>query len=412
MPVAPHLSHPEYPVARDLMSTMVQHSQRPGEGNLAFIQAMEEILRKHPLPYTIHPDPVFANRALLAVEIGDPAGEQTLAAVSHSDVVGVDGQQWSNNPWKLHETDELWVGRGTCDTHGTGVSMLLAGLRSDVRQALIDAHKRVTVLFTYDEEATTLELSMRGARLAAGLLGTPRLLQTNNFLAGEPTEIGGHITPMRAHKGRFLAHFRVQALNAGHVSQLVQNALMAGSSIVHEIAEYGRMMHYGSRRDAEAQIFDPPHSTVQVSAAEVKTGDYSTTPQHARFTVDMRTLPFVHRLRVEEMIDLITSQTLPGGETVTLEILKDGEGSMTPAAADIVRIAEEASGRKAAGFNGGDEGRIFRNGADMQGITMGPGDLAFAHQPDERIRIASVFAGADLYANVFLRSAQPSPLPS
>lgn len=405
----PHVHQPEYHTARELMSAMVENSQRPGGGNREFIEAMQDILKKYPLQYAVHDDPVYSNRALLSVEIGDPEGEQTLAAISHSDVVGVDGQRWSNNPWKLHETDDLWVGRGTCDTHGTGVSMLLAGLRPGVRQLLLDARKRVTIYFTYDEEATSPEFSMRGARLAAGLLGTSPVIQTKNFLAGEPTEIDGRITPMRAHKGRFLAHFRVHAPNSGHVSHVVQNALMAGSSIVHEIAEYGRMMHYGSRRDAEAQIFHPPHSTVQVSAAEVKSGDYSTTPEHARFTIDMRTLPFVHRLRVDEMIDLMTSQVMPNGEEVTLEIVKDGEGSMTPADADIVKAAEEVTGQKAWGFNGGDEGRILRNGAGMQGITMGPGDLAFAHQPDERIRIASVLTGADVYANLFLKSADIPP---
>jgi acetylornithine deacetylase/succinyl-diaminopimelate desuccinylase-like protein len=109
------------------------------------------------------------------------------------------------------------------------------------------------------------------------------------------------------------------------------------------------------------------------------------------------------------MIDLITSQTFPLGETVTIEIIKDGEGSMTPPEADIVRIAEDVTGQAARGFNGGDEGRIFRNSAAMQGVTMGPGDLAYAHQPDERIRIASIFAGADAYADMYLRSAGIPP---
>ncbi|MBI2635889.1 M20/M25/M40 family metallo-hydrolase [Candidatus Peregrinibacteria bacterium] len=402
---APHLSHPEYSVARELMSTMVENSQRPGEGNEAFMQAMSAILKKYPLPFTQHQDPAYNNRSIMAVDVGDPEGEQVLATVSHSDVVGVDGQHWSSMPWKLRETDEMWFGRGTCDTHGTGVSMLLAGLRPEVQRKLLQARKKVTIIFSYDEEAASAEFSMRGARMAAGLLGTESVIKTKNFVAGEPTELDGIITPMRAHKGRLLAHFRVKAPHAGHVSNTSQNAFMAGSSIVHEIGEYGRMLHYGSRRDAEAQIFDPPYSTVQVSAGEVKTGDYSTAPQNARFTLDMRTLPFVHRLRVDEMIDLITSQKLHGGEEATIEIVKDGEGSMTPADALIVRIAEAVTGQTARGFNGGDEGRIFRNSANMEGVTMGPGDLVYAHQPDERIRIASIFTGADVYSKLFLRSA-------
>lgn len=402
---APHISHPEYPIARELMSVMVENSQRPSEGNEAFMQSMTDILKQHPLPFSVHADPVYKNRAVLAVDIGDPQGQQILASVSHSDVVGVDDQHWSSSPWKLHETDDMWFGRGTCDTHGTGVSMLLAGLRPDVQQQLMDVRKKITIVFTYDEEATSLEFSMRGARLAAGLLGTDPVITAKNFIAGEPTELDGKITPMRAHKGRFLAHFKVHAPHAGHVSNTHQNALMAGASIVHEIAEYSRMLHYGSKRDIEAQIFDPAYSTAQVSAGDVKKADFSTAPEHARFTVDMRTLPFVHRLRVEEIIDLMTSQILPNGEKVTLEIVKDGEGSMTPTDTDIVKISEESTGKQARGFNGGDEGRIFRNSAGMQGVTMGPGDLVYAHQPDERILIASIFTGAEIYRRMFLRSA-------
>ncbi len=406
---APHLSHPEYPIARELMSVMIENSQQPGEGNEAFIQSMSDILQRYPLPFTVHRDPMYTNRAALAVDIGDPEDEQVLAAVSHSDVVGVEGQHWTTVPWKLKETDDEWFGRGTCDTHGTGVSMLLAGLDPDIQQKLRSVRKKVTVVFTYDEEATSPEFSMRGARLAAGLLGNPKIITADRFIAGEPTELDGKITPMRAHKGRFLAHFNVTAPHAGHVSNTSQNALMAGSTIVHEISEYARMLHYGSAADVEAQIYNPPFSTAQVSAADVKKGDYSTAPDFARFTIDMRTLPFVHRERVDQVIDLVRSQHLQNGEQVTLEIVKDGEGSMTPADADIVKIAEGATGRQARGFNGGDEGRIFRNSANMQGVTMGPGDLVYAHQPDERIRIASIFEGSKLYRQMYLQAAGFSP---
>ncbi len=402
---APHISHPEYPIARELMSVMIENSQRPGDGNEAFIQAMTEILKQYPLPFTVHQDPMYSNRAALAVDIGDPEDEQVLAAVSHSDVVGVEGQHWSTVPWKLTVEDDEWFGRGTCDTHGTGVSMLLAGLDPDIQQKLRSVRKKVTVVFTYDEEATSSEFSMRGARLAAGLLGNPKIITANRFIAGEPTELDGKITPMRAHKGRFLAHFNISAPHAGHVSNTSQNALMAGSSIVHEISEYARMLHYGRAVDLEAQIYNPPFSTAQVSAADVKKGDFSTAPDSARFTIDMRTLPFVHRERVDQMIDLVRSQHLQNGEQVTLEIVKDGEGSMTPADADIVKIAEGATGRQARGFNGGDEGRIFRNSANMQGVTMGPGDLVYAHQPDERIRIASIFEGSKLYRQMYLQAS-------
>lgn len=396
---------PEYHIAKEMMSLMLENSQRPHAGNIAFTEAMDEWLKKNGLYTSVHNDPVYPDRRLLTVEVGDPQGEQVLVTTSHSDVVGIEGQKWNVNPWKLTESSGEWLGRGSCDTHASGHAMILPALDPFVQDFLKKERKRVTILFTYDEESTDAEFSMRGARLAAGLLGTPGVIEAKNYIAGEPTQIDGRIRAMRGHKGRGLMHFTINAPQSGHVSQAEQNALMAGSVIVSEIAHYGRMMRYGSKADLEAQIFHPPYTTVQVSAAEIKAGEYSTTPSTARFTVDMRTLPFVHELRLQEVLDLIGSQKFPAGETVTIELEKNGAGSLTPAEAPIIQIAERVTGMPAEGFNGGDEGRIFRNALSMQGFTMGPGNLAHAHMPDERVSIPDIFQAAKLFRRMYLTCA-------
>jgi acetylornithine deacetylase/succinyl-diaminopimelate desuccinylase-like protein len=68
----------------------------------------------------------------------------------------------------------------------------------------------------------------------------------------------------------------------------------------------------------------------------------------------------------------------------------------------MVQLAEKVSSQKASGFNGGDEGRIFRNQGGLHGITIGPGDLKYAHKPNEQISIQSVLNGVDLYRRLFL----------
>ena len=400
-------NHPEYPLAKQLMETMVTNSQRPFQGNVNFAEEVFRVIaeqRADGIATTYQSDPEHMDRKNLIVDVGE--GDQILVATSHSDVVGVEDQPWETDPWVLTEKDDQWLGRGTCDTHGTGVAMLLAVLRDDVREEFKNAGVRMSILFTYDEEATTPEFSMRGARCAAGLLGNESIIQAKNFIVGEPTEVDGVITPMRGHKGRFLAKFTVNAPEAGHVSNTEQNALMEACRIVHEMERYGKVMTYGSSKDGEAQIFNPPYSTVQVSSGEIKSGDYSTAPSTASFTVDMRTLPFAHQFRVDGIIDLINKHHMHHGETVAVEILKNGEGSLTSARSPMVILAEGVTERSARGFNGGNEGRIFRNHAGMEGITIGPGELEYAHMPNERIRIAAVLQGADIYAQLFKRSIE------
>jgi acetylornithine deacetylase len=396
----------EYETAYDLMDIMVENSQRPGEDNQAFVESVSSYLSDKGFYLKTVDDPEIEGRTLLVAEVGDPEGEQMLATISHADVVGVEGQDWHHSPWELHEKDDTWFGRGVCDTHGSGVAMLLAASRPQVRRVLEKAHKRASVVFTYDEEAISPELSMRGARLAAGLLGPEAAITSEYFVAGEPTEIDGSIVPMRGHKGRWLGHFTVDVARSGHVSEIVQNAFMSGASIVHEIGGYARYLTYGSDTDEDAQIYRPPHSTVQVSAAVVKSGDFSTTPSKAQFTVDMRTLPDVHDLRVKEITDLIKRGSWDSDVAVLLDVVKDAKGSLTPADSPIVVAAEQATGRSARGFNGGDEGRIMRLQAHKEGVTLGPGKLQYAHMPNEQIAIRSIFRAADIYSKLFRNSVQ------
>lgn len=394
---------PYYEQARSLMEDMVETSQWPGEDNQAFVDRLGPQLEMFGFTVSTVKDPEQAGKALLVAEVGPSEGRQAMVAISHSDVVGVEGQKWNHDPATLREEDGQWFGRGVCDTHGSGVAMLLAARTPEIIDQLEATGQKLTIIFTYDEEATSPELSMRGARLAAGLLGSDPVVTAPYFIAGEPTEIEGRMVPMRSHKGRWLAHFHTQVEHPGHVSDNVQNALTTGANVVSQIGQYAKILCYGSSTDEDAAIYQPAHSTVQVSAAEVKSGDFSATPSTARFTVDMRTLPDVHDLRVREITDLITSQVLIDGETIDLEVIKDAPGSVTEADSPIVRLAEQVTGQAARGFNGGDEGRILRLAARKEGITLGPGELRYAHMPNEQISIGSVTGAIKVYAELFRR---------
>lgn len=396
--------HPDYEETHQLMDLMVRTSQWPGDGNTEFVDQVGGYLSNQGWVVQQTQDPEMSNRSLLTVEVGDPKGEQILATISHSDVVGIDGQVWQHDPRQLTEVDETWFGRGVCDTHGSGVAMLLAGNMDEVKEALTQAGKRVSIVFTYDEEATSAELSMRGARLAVGDFGAKAVVDTKYFIAGEPTEIDGKIRAMRSHKGRWLAHFTVTVDHSGHVSDNVQNALTEAIEIVQELKHYGRTLQLGSSQDKEATPYNPPHSTVQVSAADVKSGDFSTTPKTVRFTVDMRTLPDIHDLRALEVADLIRTTLKDPHTHVELEVVKDAPGSITQLDSPIVRAAYDITGGEVLGFNGGDEGRILRLKAGMEGVTVGPGSLQYAHMPNEQIDPRSIWRAKDVYKQLFLRA--------
>lgn len=400
-------NNPAYPETRRLMEMMVNTSQKPGEGNTTFVSTVGDYLSDQGLAVNTVQDPELPDRSLLTVDFGDPKGGQVLAAISHSDVVGIENQTWKHDPWSLTEIGDTWYGRGVCDTHGSGVAMLLAGNMDEVEKVLKDANKRVTVLFTYDEEATSPELSMRGARLAVGDLGVKSVVDSRYFIAGEPTEIDGQIRAMRSHKGRWLAHFTVTVDHAGHVSDNVQNALHSAVQIISRLDNYGHMLQLGSAEDVEASPYNPPYSTVQVSAGEIKSGDFSTTPDTVRFTVDMRTLHDApHEWRAREVADLIRTTIQDPGVHIELDVVKDALGSVTDKDSPIVRLAEDLTGGPTRGFNGGDEGRIMRLKGGMEGVTMGPGSLQFAHMTNEEIKVPSIWNAAKIYGEIFKQATK------
>jgi acetylornithine deacetylase len=390
----------EYEVGRDLMDIMVTHSQRPGDGNQAFVNNVADYATGLGLNTRTVADPDYADRSLLVVDVGDPEGEQKLAVVSHADVVGVEDQAWETDPWTLHEADDTWFGRGTCDTHGSGVAMLLAANREEISKNLEAAGARVSIIFTYDEEAQSSDMSYRGARLAAGLLGNEPIATAPYYIAGEPTEFDGNMVAMRSHKGRWLAHYVVRSEQAGHAANDVQNALATGCDVAHRIGQYAALMrdtNYDSETDG---LFAPPYSTAQITAADVKKADLSTTPDYARFTVDMRTIPSEHERRARDIIKLFHGLKLAEGLTLNVEMVDEFPGTVTRGDSPIVLAAERATGHEARGFSGGDEGEVFRL-EGKEGVTLGPGELKYAHMPNERIAISSIAKAVDTYSHIF-----------
>jgi acetylornithine deacetylase len=397
-------SSSEYKLSYELMSTMVSNSQRPGEGNSDFVASVGDYLVGLGLEVRTYPDPEYLDRKLLVVEVGDPEGTQKLAATSHADVVGIDGQKWLYNPWELTEEGDTWYARGVCDTHGSGVAMILAALQPETRKTLEQDGNKVSIIFTYDEEAQTSALSYRGALLATGQLGEEPIITSDYYLTGEPTEFSDGMIAMRGHKGRWLSNLTVDVEHAGHSAENVQNALAEACEIAHTLGQYAIAIKSPGKDLAERTLFDPNHSTIQITAADVKKGDASTTPNTARLTMDLRTLPDEHELRVQEVRELLEGIELDAGITLDVEVIDEYRGTLTDDVSPVTALAEEVTGKVCRGFNGGDEGQIYRS-IGKEGITLGPGELRYAHMPNEQISIKSIMDAADIYSRLFRKAS-------
>ena len=118
-----------------------------------------------------------------------PKEPDGLALSGHMDVVPVENQQWSRDPFKLHREGDLLYGRGTCDMKGfiaVAYSVLQRMNPSKMRKGL-------SLVWTHDEE-----IGCVGAQSLCNTLREQQLALPRSMVIGEPTSSnlcrmhGGH----------------------------------------------------------------------------------------------------------------------------------------------------------------------------------------------------------------------------
>jgi acetylornithine deacetylase len=118
--------------------------------NLVLIDFVRDYLADHRIETTLIPDET-GKKANLYGTIGadDRPG---IALSGHTDVVPIDGQDWSSDPWSLIERDGRLFGRGSCDMKGFLGCVLAAVPQFSKANLKTPIH----LLFSFDEEVGCL----------------------------------------------------------------------------------------------------------------------------------------------------------------------------------------------------------------------------------------------------------------
>jgi len=229
----------------ELLKRLVEFPTVSRESNLALIAFVGDYLRGFGVDCEL-----FHNRertkANLFATIG-PAGRGGVVVSGHTDVVPVDGQPWSVEPFRLTEKDGRLYGRGTADMKGF-IACALAAVPALLREPL---REPVHLAFSYDEEVGCLGVRPMLAELERRP-DKPRLC-----LIGEPSEL----RPILGHKGKIAARCRVRgrACHSAYAPSGV-NAIEYASQLIARLGRIGERLARPEHRD---ERFDPPFSTVQ-----------------------------------------------------------------------------------------------------------------------------------------------------
>ena len=322
-------------------------------------------------------------KANLFATIGpDRAGGIVLSG--HTDVVPVDGQQWTVEPFRLSEREGRLYGRGTADMKGFIASVLASVPAFLERDLKVPVH----LAFSYDEEVGCLGVRPMLAELAQ------RPHKPALCLIGEPTEL----KPVLGHKGKLAMRCQVRGApcHSAYAPYGV-NAIQYAARLINRLEEIGEQLSTPEHHD---ERFDPPYSTVQTGV--IKGGRaLNIVPAECEFDFEVRALPGYDATHVaDELHAYAQTQLLPkmravnDGTDIRFEPLSAYPGLATPPDSDAARLLARLCGSKEFGTVAfGTEGGLFHQ-AGIPAVVCGPGSMDQGHKPDEFVTVAQI-AGCD-----------------
>nr|WP_225777507.1 acetylornithine deacetylase [Pseudomonas sp. Marseille-Q3773] len=361
--------------SRALLARLIGFATVSRDSNLALIGFIRDYLAGLGVESELFHNPE-GTKANLFATIG-PSDVGGIVLSGHTDVVPVDGQAWSVEPFALSERDGRLYGRGTADMKGF-IASVLAAVPALLAQPL---RLPVHLAFSYDEEVGCLGVRSMLAALEQRA-HKPRLC-----LIGEPTEL----KPVLGHKGKLAMRCQVQgaACHSAYAPYGV-NAIEFAAKLIGKLGDIGEALALPEHHDAR---FDPPFSTVQTGV--IKGGRaLNIVPAECEFDFEVRALPgFAAQAVADQLQTYAEAELLPrmrkvnAASAIRLQPLSAYPGLATPADSEAAQLVALLSGSEAFGTVAfGTEGGLFDQ-AGIPTVVCGPGSMEQGHKPDEFVSV-------------------------
>ncbi|EPJ2809545.1 acetylornithine deacetylase [Pseudomonas putida] len=358
-----------------LLARLIGFATVSRDSNLQLIGFIRDYLAELGVESELFHNPE-GTKANLFATIG-PKDVGGVVLSGHTDVVPVDGQAWSVEPFALSERDGRLYGRGTADMKGF-IASVLAAVPAFLAQPL---RMPVHLAFSYDEEVGCL-----GVRSMLEALEQrphkPRLC-----LIGEPTEL----KPVLGHKGKLAMRCQVHgaACHSAYAPSGV-NAIEYAAKLIGKLGDIGDALALPQHHD---ERFDPPFSTVQTGV--IKGGRaLNIVPAECEFDFEVRALPgFEAQAVADQLQTYAEAELLPrmrkvnAASAIRLEPLSAYPGLATPQDSEAARLVALLSGSNEFGTVAfGTEGGLFDQ-AGIPTVVCGPGSMDQGHKPDEFVSV-------------------------
>ena len=364
--------------SRAMIERLIAFDTTSRDSNLALIDYVRQYLAGHGVESETVPS-ADGRKANLFATIG-PADRPGIVLSGHTDVVPVDGQPWTTEPFKVVERGGKLFGRGTSDMKSFVAVCLVLVPEIKAAKPKLPIH----LAFSYDEEVGCI-----GVRRMIDAL-VKRGFKAQACIVGEPTEM----RVVTGHKGKK----SWRCVVTGHESHsamthLGVNAVEAAAETVAKLKSMARRFRDRGPFDP---MFEPPHTTAHTGTIHGGTA-LNIVPLRCEFVFEFRYLPGENPdAMFAELSGYAEKTLLPDMRRVVptagfaWEELSQIPGLDTPEDDAVVTFAKQLTGANAiAKVSFGTEAGLFQE-AGLPTIVCGPGSIEQAHKPNEWIALDQI----------------------
>lgn len=367
----------DMPRSVDWLRRLVAHDTTSRGPNQPLIDEVSDYLAGLGVTTHVRPHPDQPGKANLVATIpaGDGSTSGGVLLSGHTDVVPVDGQDWSSDPWTATLVDDRIVGRGTADMKGF-IAVVLDAVPAMLAEPL---NRPVHLALSYDEEL--------------GCLGADDLV--NCF-----TEVG--IAPQVGFVGEPTGMRVIRSHKASYVIEAVFTGVAAHSSLTNQgvnAIEYAAELVRWCRDRADSwrtegpfdEAFPVPYTSMSVNTISGGIAQ-NTVPDHCALRFEYRAItevdPDAVLAEVERLIaaldERMRAEDPRAGATLNVLARVPGLHTVDGPVTDLCReLGLEILPDKVT--YGTEAGMFSLAGVDT--VVCGPGDIQVAHAADEYVTL-------------------------
>ena len=369
-----------------LLAKLISFDTTSRLSNLELIRFVGDYLAQHGVNSQVV-DNRSHTKATLFASIG-PTAQPGFLLAGHTDVVPVDGQHWTTDPFQLHQRDGRLYGRGSADMKG----FIAAALAAVSRFVSLPLRTPIHLAFTCDEEL--------------GCIGLRELLEdSGNLPVTAAMGVVGEPTLMRLvseHKGKIAIRVEVRG-QAGHSSNpaAAVNAVEYASELIAFIRRFNQQKQMAGPFDP---LYEVPHTTLHVGSVHGGTV-LNIVPAECVFEFEIRYLPEdppqpildrILRFASDELEPAMKKVNSSCGIVFHEKFAYPGL-SIAPEAEVVTFVNSLLQSRAVPGkIAFGTEAGLYQQRCAIPMVVCGPGDIANAHQADEYVD-ARQLSACDLF---------------